>query len=750
MQSQTQVATSKIIPYAYIEGVLYPVLQASASFTAGPLSASMLHLVIPYDADLWPPYWAIDESDKPVFDWRNEEVEAVSGKTHDNGLEYRFNMSLHGIQENTMVHLFVVDVASGEDYFVGEGKIKVAKKSRSMSGSMIELAAEGSMREVVELHTYLSDYARSTGTTTDYNDMLGTASVSSIVSSFNNDSLATAFTDLLDKAGLNTDFYHHLHWRMRRLRQRLHALDNPKAMGSFNASRMKEVLEKTLGKVQGDAPISTAVLQAMNSFMYQCINVPFPCFMNARYNADDAVSGPLSKAGLEMYTPEILETPSDIGLEEADMDKLQMNEVWFIPKLYRSPPPRCNVIFPHQYDGYTNTYDFKALPTRGIVRVTGEGRLTDVTGANALTLPDEVREGLGANKYFSSPEERFRGIHMSQFGTNKPEAVEDIGKDYVKGYMTLAYEDSKYDGVAMEVKLTSFNPKLVPGLPVLLLSEDEDHIIGELAGVSFQFSAEGASSTSIQISRAYPYNAPAAEAPMTLWYEQTMYHQENIGSYIYPRILGRYFEGELAIQDDEAEVQEDMSILKHIYFEEDLDEEAVIAAKRSRKAIQIAVEVLYEIWKAAASGEANVTPEWLGKYYGRRAWIGRKHLFEDFYHVTEHSTDWFVIGGGYTMSTNSCTTIMADEEVVVAEGEPAPESEIPALGELIPRDAELRGCFTKEIQDIMVPPALRAMSGILIPGSPTRDERNLIEKMSDVVNIDSYRQTETTPEETEE
>lgn len=237
---------------------------------------------------------------------------------------------------------------------------------------------------------------------------------------------------------------------------------------------------------------------------------------------------------------------------------------------------------------------------------------------------------------------------------------------------------------------------------------------------------------------------------MTLWYEQTMYHQENIGSYIYPRILGRYFEGELAIQNEEAEVQEDMSILKHIYYAEDLDEEAVIAAKRSRKAIQIAVEVLYEIWKAAAAGEANVTPEWLGKYYGRRAWIGRKHLFEDFYHVTEHSTDWFVIGGGYTMSTNSCTTIMADEEVVVAEGEPAPESEIPALGELIPRDAELRGCFTKEIQDIMVPPALRAMSGILIPGSPTRDERNLIEKMSDAVNIDSYRQTETTPEETEE
>lgn len=755
MQTRTQVATSKLVPYAYIEGVLYPVLQATASFSAGGITASIIHAVIPYDPDLWPPYWAIDEADKPVYNWRNEEVEPVSGQTHDNGLEYRFNVSLHGVQENTMIHLFVVDVTTGEDYFVGEGKVKVVRKNRSMAGSTIELVAEGAMRDLVELHTYLTDYARSTGTTTEWNDMLGTASVSSIVSSFNSDSLATAFTNLLDRAGLNTDFHHHLHWRMRRLRQRLHALDNPKAMGSFNASRMKSVLEDAMGKVKGDAPISTAVLQAMNAFMYQCINVPFPSFINARIVAETTPSGPLSKSDIEVCRTEIVENAADIGLNDEDMAKLQMNEVWFTPKFYRAPPPRCNVIFPHQYDGYTNTYDFKEMPTRGIVRVTGEGRLTDVTGSNALTLPEEVKEGLAGNKYYSSPEERFRGIHMSPFGANKPEAIEDIGKDYVRGFLNTSYEDSKYNGVALSVNLTGFNPKVVPGLPMLLLSEDGDHVIGDLGGVRFTFTAEGASTTSLMISRAHPYNAPTSEVPMMLWYEQTMYHQENIGSYIYPKILGRYFEGELASQNEEAEVQEDMSILKHIYYAEDLDEEAVIAAKRSRKAIQIAVEVLYEIWKAAAAGEANVTPEWLGKYYGRRAWIGRKHLFEDFYHVTEHSTDWFVIGGGYTMSTNSCTTIMADEEVVVAEGEPAPESEIPALGELIPRDAELRGCFTKEIQDIMVPPALRAMSGILIPGSPTpgsptRDERNLIEKMSDAVNIDSYRQTETTPEETEE
>jgi hypothetical protein len=266
---------------------------------------------------------------------------------------------------------------------------------------------------------------------------------------------------------------------------------------------------------------------------------------------------------------------------------------------------------------------------------------------------------------------------------DRPEYLDDLGSDYIKGYLEQSFELRKWMGacqISAGPAQTTLNLRAVPGLPALILQRNEQHLLAHMESVSHTFDVDQGAWTSYRFSAPRPYDSIAPVSGTAIWNEHEFFDQKNIGSRIYPLILGKFFE---TIEGLNSEESDDMSILKHLYTI-GMEESEVEAAKSATDAVKNAVEALWNEYKD------HEYPDIYAYNYGRRIPITRKHLFEDFYEATI-TADEFMVVGGYTLETNAVS--VAGEDQILEEGENITE------------DTRVSGCFIKERQDCYLRPA---------------------------------------------
>lgn len=673
-------------PRVYIEGIRFPVMGGSVSTSKG--KGSVISVQVRYDKDLWKSFRKVSE--------------AQNGTMHENGLEIVFDVEMHGLQKNTVMTLFAVEEDTGEEILVCQGRVVNIKKVQSLESNIIQIEAAGAGYFMEEVSSQMMTLRKSLQVKNDWESQLGVSSVSEIVNILEADGLAEGSLKLLDRAGNKTDIGTNLLWRLHRLFHRFSVLDNPKALGSFNVGRMSEILDDALGEMKADAHLSMILTKVFDLVNYSKVCNLCPSYLNATYSTESGAPGTLNSCSISVdQESEHVDYREGIASEQYH---LKTNEVLFMPNLFLAPPPRCNVLFPSQYEGITENQDFTKRSTRGIVNVTGEGTISVGSDDDALIMPESVRAGIASKgKYYVDPVERIDGVLWSSFASSRPQAAEELGSDYMRGLMETIYAHQQYEGHTVSIKGSVFNPKPLVGLPLLILSNDGDHLIAELIGLNHPFDANSIWTTyQIGITRAYDEIVPSE--PATYWYEHDMYSQDNIGAYIYPRLVGQYFEGDLSVMTGGDQLP-DRSILVHLY-NSDLSVEDAETAAEADDAVKKAVDNLFEMYKEAP------TNTWFETFYGRRAPISVKHWFEDFFHC-KATEDKFLHHGGYTLATNSVTTEDSDTQTVPEEDQI--DNNGASYGEKLPLDARLAGLFVTERQHLYINAAIRCASMDRVP-----------------------------------
>lgn len=360
-------------PRAYIEGIRFPVMGGSVSTIMG--KGSVILIKVRYDKELWNSFLEVSK--------------VQNGTIHENGLEIVFDVQMHGLQKNTVVTLFAVEADTGEEILISQGRVVRISKQQSIDGSIIQVEAAGAGYFMEEITSQMMTLRKSLQVKNDWESQLGVSSVSEIVNILEADGLAEGSLKLLDRAGNKTDIGTNLLWRLHRLFHRFSVLDNPKALGSFNVGRMSEILDDALGEQKADAPLSSIIMKALELVNYSKVCNLCPSYLNATYSSESGAPGTLNDCSISV-DQESKHVDYREGIA-SDQYHFKTNEVIFMPNLFLAPPPRCNVIFPSQYEGIGEVQDFTKRATRGIVNVTGEGTISVGSENDALIMPESVR-----------------------------------------------------------------------------------------------------------------------------------------------------------------------------------------------------------------------------------------------------------------------------------------------------------------------------------------------------------------------
>jgi len=531
---------------ALFEGVPIPLLQAHLKFMANqPASAS---LTFPYIPQL-----------DPIA---SEVKKTVDGGEID-GLTIVNDVDLYGVQPDTEVEIFAYDEDTRVDQFIMAGRLNGAVvQSHAGPQHIMHAQALGSMYFMNECYRYMVDRATNLGyDQNDWRGLLGTLSCSELSTKLKTLGLSAGLMEILKDAGLNTTERLHILWKLQRLERRISIVDNPKAMGYFQGSRLEKILEKTINKMRGHAPVIQLFMQILRLLDYTMVNIAAPSFLDAEYDSDVL---DINEAGLT--NPYAVKT----------------NDLIMLPDIGQlSPPPRPNVLFPCDYDNWQTSKDFSAMPTRMIARVSGRGGLQG-SSANATTiiLPVEVEEGIKEKegsvsdkkkgRYFNSPQERYSGVIHHNSTLNRPEYIGDMESDYVRKYLELQFYKAQHNEmVSLSSNFLNFKP--VVGFAGLVLFRNGQHKVGRLAGVSYGYVANGTCRTDYHFEGMRSYSRAVTAREGGAWLEHNFYAPENIGSYLYPKLIGRTYEYGLDFSDRDP--QSDMSILAHLYDDEEITEE---------------------------------------------------------------------------------------------------------------------------------------------------------------------------------
>lgn len=674
-------------PFVLVEGVYLPCtsLQVSANYQG----AAVIQAHFKYHPSL----------DEGYFRF----YEPGSNEFGPGALPRLVRAELDGIQPGTIMQAFVLDVGTGEEIFLQEGRVVAPSVSETPRVKSVQLTATGWGSYQQDVYSYMIDQGQVLALeAANWRGRLGTMTAKEVSSILKEKGLGQGILELMEKAGLNSTVYLHILWKMFRLKRRSVLVDNPKALGYFSGDRMDQILAKTLDKMSSSAPIEQLILYVLQILRYYMVNTLAPSFIDAKYSGEGALE----------------------NVELTNADEAIMNDMMYFPDMTVAPPPRCNVIFPCQYTSYTNNQRFPEMPTRMIVRIHGRGALTgDYNQATTLIEPQEVSDGIQAEgRYYNSFEERYRGVHHANLGQSAPEWAMELGADYMKGFASQEWAKTRM-GHVISIGGGPLNLRLIPGLPGLLLKRDGRHKVCMVDQVSHTITHRTAT-TNVTLSRAWPYNMPVDDNGGDLWYEHNFFAPEYIGTYMYPKLIGQYYEsGIISALAPDAE-QEDMSILRHLNTY-GMTEDEVKEARADPLAIQKATDALYEEYRATASKTQYAYQ------YGRRRHITRKQLLENFYHA-KCLPNYEMCTGGYTLETNAVNLVEATAEQLVGG----------MMGEFLDGEIDIAGCYVRERQAVYVPAYISAleMKGLPVDISqqtenPNRQERTRDDLMDSVAAL---------------
>lgn len=255
------------------------------------------------------------------------------------------------------------------------------------------------------------------------------------------------------------------------------------------------------------------------------------------------------------------------------------SELLVVPDMMSCLPPICNIVFPDEYVHYGRSIKLRGQVTRyfeqgfsSTVTINGNDELlnttyvpeqevfigpdsdiqplmgdiiksectpvvveknedTDFVAFRQVPLPEEFHYGAG---YFTG-----EGEYLLKVGENKVRMEQGTGStqnsDALAGEdsMTLVEEYNNYHKLNVlykyfltrlqsqkteQVRLT-YTPRLVPGLPVVLMSKTEKHIIGLITNLRHIVSAEGQAETHLNVEYQYLYD-DSTKRPLYLYKER--------------------------------------------------------------------------------------------------------------------------------------------------------------------------------------------------------------------------------------
>ena len=702
--------------FVLIEGCRIPAFKIK--YTSAKSQPGRLDIAIPYHPTLWPPVFEItkrpDEADE-IFD--------------PHGLKIINDVKISGMQPHTRVQAFITDEHSGKTVLIQEGKLMGGVTMVSTPDqSMLNFSALCSGVFPQEIQMYMTDKSRSLGISSgsDWDGELGASSPSDVASRIISAGMSQGIIAELKNAGLNSNYFLHILWRMMRYDKRFIVVDNPKALGFFNGSRLQTLFSETISKMDNKSSIGEVILYILNLLRYNSYNTAFPSFVDKTQELppiEDSTNDPAIDAGVRDVASEVLgidlpdESPYPLE-EDEETRELMINDYVCSPGLLLSPPPRCNVVLPNQYGQLQQAFVFNGRPTRMIVRATGQGKLS-VGDDDAVVMPEDMKQALLDDKNYSSPEETYRGIIFSSGALSAPKFMSEMGSDYVKGFYRKAYDESK-QGIKITIGGGTFNPRAMAGLPIAVFQKDGNHVVGNLDALAHTFSAGHPPTTEYNITGGRPYDTPITEHGGDFWYESNIFAPEHIGIYLYPKLIGAYAEERF----DVPWHKDDMSILALLYKDEMTDEE-VVEAKSDPLAIKTAMDLLFAEYNATENKQEY------SRRIGRRSQITFDEFIKGFYGCAV-SADGNMATGGYSIATNSISTFSdtisqeAQDDIEDSSGVPAdlgtePE-EFPTtlvLGNKVPDDAKIRGCYTKERQAVYVQAMQFFIKTKNIPQDPT-------------------------------
>ena len=546
------------LPIVYIEGIKFPCLGITISSGIG--QPTSINIQLPPTSTMRP-------------DW---EIEEATEEQEDDG--YICDFSAEGIQPKSTIHVFLQDKKNKEEIFLTQGVISTVAQRVSAQGLVYIITAVGGLGILNEIRTYMLDYLRGVESASgqqvaisELNKLPGLEVVqlpAQIWSTLMEKGFGVGIRDYLESAAKGSNDYLNLIWRLYRFSQRFVCVGGKEV--EQNMFWDDNILETVQDKIQsilsvanGMAPVADTITQILQYARMNLINNIAPSFVNVSYpsgietpslmivseeeqsnNAvDETKEGQAFWEKVTATTDTSKKATIDKNILPDNEDTLMLSDILIMPELPLAPPPRCNVLFPTQYQGYDFSQSFYHKPTRGWCQTSASQAFVNNTSDDSplLVLPEDIREGI--NEYgvhWASPEEMYRGIIYSQFNSLRPDYLLDNNDAFIKGVMKHAYERAKHSGNALSITGGALNFNPVLGLPILVLTESENHMIGTLVGISHTITTQG-SHTEYSIAEPRDYKESIPESSSDLFWSSKVFDNSVIGSLLYHQILGKNY-----------------------------------------------------------------------------------------------------------------------------------------------------------------------------------------------------------------
>jgi len=218
-----------------------------------------------------------------------------------------------------------------------------------------------------------------------------------------------------------------------------------------------------------------------------------------------------------------------------------VNNMLFVPNLFIKVPPRCNTIFPEDYNSIRpSAIDFRSIPTRVTSILQNPYSTSSKPAVKIFVEPEEHSKELARGNYtYFSDEEFYRGpVRSNKIIYSNLYAQSGTKSDaYSKQATKFDYYMQRYAASQIEVSCGSIIPDLVVGFPILVLVYPKNHLLGRLVSHTISIDTNGQLVSQLGIDCVRHYNAPEPPS-FDKWFQPDLFSNEYIGRGVYLDTLG--------------------------------------------------------------------------------------------------------------------------------------------------------------------------------------------------------------------
>lgn len=318
---------------------------------------------------------------------------------------------------------------------------------------------------------------------------------------------------------------------------------SPNVQEFFRQDRFMKLLNNAANDLQGENTFWSIASYILNYGFYNVYDIPNPVFLNKTasevvdLNKDISTSNDSKDKDIDLSeTPEIVEqNRGKIAFAPGSNNSYGLAEFLLKPVSVLSIPYQCNIIWPDQVVAENITYDFMNSPTRVILQrqeIPGQENEQNVILTSSVftgpvftedsrnlfydLLPNGVEFGPGdirANDIYSKHEKQY-GITYHRLELSyafdstllnarvkkDEDSTTKIGTNINK-FLNYEFSQKFFSARSYQLQVTP-DVDVIPGLPVVVLNKNGDHVIAFCIGKAKSWQADGAKG--IQLNLAYP------------------------------------------------------------------------------------------------------------------------------------------------------------------------------------------------------------------------------------------------------